>query len=140
MRFKFGCPEKTIPHMSTTSRSCQFAVGQTLTTLGTSSASAAHTFSLSRSFFEKEYRLRTTSKRFSRFGQSTAVKSASMSNFSSSRRCSAISTNRARSEEHTSELQSRGHRVCRLLLEKKKYHAWFPLITTHYFQYYPYAH
>src|SRR5690625_6198562 len=25
----------------------------------------------------------------------------------------------ARSEEHTSELQSRGHRVCRLLLEKK---------------------
>src|SRR5690625_5674759 len=29
-----------------------------------------------------------------------------------------------RSEEHTSELQSRGHLVCRLLLEKKK------LITT----------
>src|SRR5690625_7095973 len=27
---------------------------------------------------------------------------------------------RARSEEHTSELQSRGHVVCRLLLEKKK--------------------
>src|SRR5690625_1438854 len=26
----------------------------------------------------------------------------------------------ARSEEHTSELQSRGHIVCRLLLEKKK--------------------
>src|SRR5690625_7029207 len=26
-----------------------------------------------------------------------------------------------RSEEHTSELQSRGHIVCRLLLEKKKY-------------------
>src|SRR5690625_6255289 len=26
-----------------------------------------------------------------------------------------------RSEEHTSELQSRGHLVCRLLLEKKKY-------------------
>src|SRR5690625_6397668 len=25
-----------------------------------------------------------------------------------------------RSEEHTSELQSRGHHVCRLLLEKKK--------------------
>src|SRR5215510_16095854 len=31
-----------------------------------------------------------------------------------SRRC------RTRSEEHTSELQSRGHLVCRLLLEKKK--------------------
>src|SRR5690625_2850614 len=28
-----------------------------------------------------------------------------------------------RSEEHTSELQSRGHLVCRLLLEKKKKHA-----------------
>src|SRR5690625_6825239 len=29
-------------------------------------------------------------------------------------------TNYFRSEEHTSELQSRGHLVCRLLLEKKK--------------------
>src|SRR5207253_10454706 len=29
---------------------------------------------------------------------------------------------RRRSEEHTSELQSRGHLVCRLLLEKKKKH------------------
>src|SRR3989442_6134404 len=28
-----------------------------------------------------------------------------------------------RSEEHTSELQSRPHLVCRLLLEKKKYHT-----------------
>src|SRR5690625_6802427 len=28
---------------------------------------------------------------------------------------------RCRSEEHTSELQSRGHLVCRLLLEKKNY-------------------
>src|SRR5690625_5602732 len=28
-----------------------------------------------------------------------------------------------RSEEHTSELQSRGHLVCRLLLEKKKIHT-----------------
>src|SRR5690625_6580766 len=27
---------------------------------------------------------------------------------------------KVRSEEHTSELQSRGHLVCRLLLEKKK--------------------
>src|SRR5690625_5814888 len=34
---------------------------------------------------------------------------------------SAASTaDRMRSEEHTSELQSRGHLVCRLLLEKKK--------------------
>src|SRR2546422_6371091 len=29
----------------------------------------------------------------------------------------------ARSEEHTSELQSRLHLVCRLLLEKKKYYS-----------------
>src|SRR5437870_10762473 len=33
------------------------------------------------------------------------------------RRCGPV-----RSEEHTSELQSRGHLVCRLLLEKKKKH------------------
>src|SRR5690625_5190156 len=32
------------------------------------------------------------------------------------------SINPARSEEHTSELQSRGHLVCRLLLEEKKTH------------------
>src|SRR5690625_6220643 len=35
---------------------------------------------------------------------------------------------RIRSEEHTSELQSRGHLVCRLLLEKKKtpeFLCWF---------------
>src|SRR5690625_6479368 len=33
----------------------------------------------------------------------------------------ALSKNlQTRSEEHTSELQSRGHLVCRLLLEKKK--------------------
>src|SRR5690625_6076008 len=31
-----------------------------------------------------------------------------------------IISRRRRSEEHTSELQSRGHLVCRLLLEKKK--------------------
>src|SRR5690554_7278153 len=30
----------------------------------------------------------------------------------------------ARSEEHTSELQSRPHLVCRLLLEKKKNRTW----------------
>src|SRR5690625_6366845 len=31
-----------------------------------------------------------------------------------------LSVKQIRSEEHTSELQSRGHLVCRLLLEKKK--------------------
>src|SRR2546422_4654116 len=36
---------------------------------------------------------------------------------------------RARSEEHTSELQSRLHLVCRLLLEKKKEKNVWPLET-----------
>src|SRR5687768_18185993 len=36
------------------------------------------------------------------------------------RRASAPPAPRSRSEEHTSELQSRLHLVCRLLLEKKK--------------------
>src|SRR2546422_5504259 len=35
--------------------------------------------------------------------------------------CRGGSVPRRRSEEHTSELQSRLHLVCRLLLEKKKY-------------------
>src|SRR2546422_1229187 len=35
-------------------------------------------------------------------------------------RCGVRSTSSRRSEEHTSELQSRLHLVCRLLLEKKK--------------------
>src|SRR6266436_9706505 len=34
--------------------------------------------------------------------------------------CGSFMTSGARSEEHTSELQSRLHLVCRLLLEKKK--------------------
>src|SRR5437660_3688674 len=33
---------------------------------------------------------------------------------------SSVRSAASRSEEHTSELQSRGHLVCRLLLEKKK--------------------
>src|SRR3712207_8176425 len=36
-------------------------------------------------------------------------------------------TSRIRSEEHTSELQSRQYLVCRLLLEKKTYNADSPL-------------
>src|SRR5437870_10098595 len=38
----------------------------------------------------------------------------------SSRASSSCGASSRRSEEHTSELQSRGHLVCRLLLEKKK--------------------
>src|SRR5437870_6523291 len=41
-------------------------------------------------------------------------------NASPSRRNKPSRRVRPRSEEHTSELQSRGHLVCRLLLEKKK--------------------
>src|SRR3989442_3260691 len=37
----------------------------------------------------------------------------------------------ARSEEHTSELQSRPHLVCRLLLEKKNNLAASPLLPEH---------
>src|SRR5687768_17717277 len=37
-----------------------------------------------------------------------------------SARCGDVRSGTARSEEHTSELQSRLHLVCRLLLEKKK--------------------
>src|SRR2546422_1324874 len=36
---------------------------------------------------------------------------------------------RKRSEEHTSELQSRLHLVCRLLLEKKKKTEWKPVLS-----------
>src|SRR6266702_8716843 len=39
----------------------------------------------------------------------------------------ARTTPRLRSEEHTSELQSRGHLVCRLLLEKKQKQIYLPL-------------
>src|SRR3712207_6852162 len=35
-----------------------------------------------------------------------------------------------RSEEHTSELQSRQYLVCRLLLEKKTTHRWYATKTT----------
>src|SRR5439155_10444537 len=37
--------------------------------------------------------------------------------------CSVRYWSSLRSEEHTSELQSRGHLVCRLLLEKKKHNG-----------------
>ena len=53
--------------------------------LGTRSSALACAFRRNRSFFSNEYMLRTMSNRFSRFGQSTAVRSLSQSNFSSSR-------------------------------------------------------
>src|SRR5690625_5454349 len=51
---------------------------------------------------------------------STAARSTLTATPSSIRSCSNRSPVWDRSEEHTSELQSRGHLVCRLLLEKKK--------------------
>src|SRR5690625_6032842 len=47
-----------------------------------------------------------------------AISGASLAN--PPRRIRLVVPPRCRSEEHTSELQSRGHLVCRLLLEKKK--------------------
>src|SRR5256884_52451 len=57
--------------------------------------------------------------------RSTTARAASMrarasAETSTCRRCRATSPITWRSEEHTSELQSRLHLVCRLLLEKKK--------------------
>src|SRR5690625_6496677 len=46
------------------------------------------------------------------------------------RRSLPIPVCRPRSEEHTSELQSRGHLVCRLLLEKKNKHPHHKTPTT----------
>src|SRR2546422_6772626 len=43
------------------------------------------------------------------------------------RRGAALSARPERSEEHTSELQSRLHLVCRLLLEKKKHISTYSL-------------
>src|SRR5947209_7497543 len=48
------------------------------------------------------------------------------SNESPRRRQDLTQRSSLRSEEHTSELQSRQYLVCRLLLEKKMYEAWFP--------------
>src|SRR5207253_8413295 len=45
------------------------------------------------------------------------------------RKSTSLITAHRRSEEHTSELQSRGHLVCRLLLEKKKTHPKAPHTT-----------
>src|SRR3712207_8867357 len=57
----------------------------------------------------------------------SAARSVSANGLSSDSMRSASSpmtTSARRSEEHTSELQSRQYLVCRLLLEKKKYYEW----------------
>src|SRR5438309_8268639 len=52
--------------------------------------------------------------------ETTTLRSADPVSFRTVTMCS--SAVRSRSEEHTSELQSQFHLVCRLLLEKKKQH------------------
>src|SRR5437870_10848219 len=60
--------------------------------------------------FRSREKMRSVNARSSPRSMSAKVASA----------CVAFSDIERRSEEHTSELQSRGHLVCRLLLEKKK--------------------
>src|SRR5689334_25383987 len=48
------------------------------------------------------------------------IRGAGMEKTAAPRRNASVHQRRGRSEEHTSELQSQFHLVCRLLLEKKK--------------------
>src|SRR5579872_7527565 len=57
-----------------------------------------------------------------------AGKRASVENSSTNKRTVSTAPAIVRSEEHTSELQSRPHLVCRLLLEKKKKHKYTSII------------
>src|SRR5690625_6819623 len=62
--------------------------------------------------------------KFSEHNELTALKAAGVNPFSLMKPILFVSIllfGYLRSEEHTSELQSRGHLVCRLLLEKKKH-------------------
>src|SRR5215211_8599368 len=52
--------------------------------------------------------------------KNVGTREASFSRFNGWPACSPVNASRARSEEHTSELQSHSELVCRLLLEKKK--------------------
>src|SRR2546429_6417137 len=64
------------------------------------------------------------------FGAGRALERAPSRGRDRRQRASEDAAGELRSEEHTSELQSRLHLVCRLLLEKKKKTAHAP--TTHY--------
>src|SRR5438309_4171803 len=54
------------------------------------------------------------------FGCNLAAMTATMSGDKDAALAARLHPNQLRSEEHTSELQSQFHLVCRLLLEKKK--------------------
>src|SRR5207253_4333898 len=67
------------------------------------------------------YRVRrSASPKHGMVGQRTGRRTSRSTWPSGDSRSTRWPSNIARSEEHTSELQSRGHLVCRLLLEKKK--------------------
>src|SRR5690625_5813510 len=63
---------------------------------------------------EKHFRMTCTHDHHHHFICNTCVKTKNIPV------CPMDEVGNTRSEEHTSELQSRGHLVCRLLLEKKK--------------------
>src|SRR5258708_14084341 len=68
-------------------------------------------------------------------GRRAGPKSAKDQSADASRAATAVccgrQTRHFRSEEHTSELQSPDHLVCRLLLEKKKTHSYIPTRPPH---------
>src|SRR3712207_8314865 len=59
--------------------------------------------------------------------QGTGIQDAS---YGTAQNSTGVSLNQFRSEEHTSELQSRQYLVCRLLLEKKKNHNTFSVYSS----------
>src|SRR5207253_10862521 len=74
-----------------------------------------------RAFRSKKLLCRQSRRRMSRTGKKMPITNRRRNTFLPSRkRCAKNTRQSSRSEEHTSELQSRGHLVCRLLLEKKK--------------------
>src|SRR5687768_17981034 len=65
-------------------------------------------------------RSRSVGSRLESGSSSSSTRGSGASARASATRCCCPPENWSRSEEHTSELQSRLHLVCRLLLEKKK--------------------
>src|SRR2546430_9277197 len=68
-------------------------------------------------------RVKSRSSRYRRVGSASALNTRSSSVTSRMIGDLLVTCQAARSEEHTSELQSQSNLVCRLLLEKKKNHA-----------------